>query len=66
VPKIYSFMGYSSLKLRAVLTFDLTKDVLSQRARYHNCGVKGNNTYQIVYTGNSDVAMDGTGVRSSN
>jgi len=31
-----------------------------------NCGVKGNNTYQIVYTGNSDVAMDGTGVRSSN
>jgi len=23
------------------------------------CGVKGNNTYQIVYTGNSDVAMDG-------
>jgi hypothetical protein len=56
-------MGYSSLKLRAVLTFDLTKDVLSQRARCHNCGVKGNNTYQIVYTGNSDVAMDGAGVR---
>jgi hypothetical protein len=24
--------------------------------------VKGNNTYQIVYTGNSDVAMDGAGV----
>jgi hypothetical protein len=23
---------------------------------------KGNNTYQIVYTGNSDVAMDGAGV----
>jgi hypothetical protein len=43
-----------------------------QRARCHNCGVKGNNTYQIVYTGNSssrrlrllDVAMDGAGVRS--
>ena len=58
-------MGYSSLKLRAVLTFDLTKDFLSQRARCHNCGVKGNNTYQIVYTGNSDVAMDGAGVRQS-
>jgi len=29
-----------------------------QRARCHACGVKGNNTYQIVYTGNSDVAMD--------
>ena len=30
-----------------------------QRARCHNCGVKGNNTYQIVYTGNSEIAMDG-------
>ena len=29
------------------------------RARCNNCGVKGNNTYKIVYTGNSDVAMDG-------
>jgi hypothetical protein len=29
----------------------------------HNCGVKGNNTYQIVYRGASDAAMDGTGVR---
>ena len=34
-----------------------------QRARCHNCGVRGNNTYQIVYTGNSDVAMDGAGVK---
>jgi len=25
--------------------------------------VKGNNTYQIVYTGNSYVAMDGAGVK---
>jgi hypothetical protein len=25
--------------------------------------VKGNNTYQIVYTGNSDIAMDGAGVK---
>ena len=30
-----------------------------QRARCHNCGVKDNNTYRIVYAGNSDVAMDG-------
>jgi hypothetical protein len=36
-----------------------------QRARCNNCGVKGNNTYQIVYTGNSDVAMDGAGVKRS-
>jgi hypothetical protein len=28
--------------------------------------VKGNNTYQIVYTGNSDVAMDGAYVSKYN
>ena len=42
----------------------LNKEV-RQRARCHNCGVKGNNTYQIVYTGNSGIAMDGAGVRSA-
>ena len=38
---------------------DTTAHEVRQRARCNNCGVKGNNTYQIVYTGNSDVAMDG-------
>jgi hypothetical protein len=52
-------MGYSSLNLRAVLTFDLTTDVLSQRARCNNCGVKGNNTFQIVYRGGSYNALIG-------
>jgi hypothetical protein len=42
-----------------------TAQEISQIARCNNCGVKGNNTYQIVYTGNSDVAMDGAGVRSA-
>jgi len=63
VATIYPFVGYSSLNLRAVLTFDLTTDVLSQTARCNNCGVKGNNTFQIVYTANSDIAMDGAGVK---
>ena len=49
--------------LIAVVGGDTTAHEVRQRARCHNCGVKGNNTYQIVYTGNSDVAMDGTGVR---
>ena len=40
-----------------------TAHEVRQKARCHNCGVKGNNTYQIVYTGNSDIAMDGTGVK---
>jgi hypothetical protein len=48
--------------LIAVVGGDTTAHEVRQRARCHNCGVKGNNTYQIVYAGNSDVAMDGAGV----
>ena len=51
--------------LIAVVGGATTAHEVRQRARCHNCGVKGNNTYQIVYTGNSDVAMDGAGVRSA-
>jgi len=43
----------------AVVGGDTTAHEVCQRARCNNCGVKGNNTYQIVCTGNSDVAMDG-------
>jgi hypothetical protein len=49
--------------LIAVVGGDATAHEVRQRARCHNCGVKGNNTYQIVYTGNSGIAMDGAGVR---
>jgi len=49
--------------LMAVVGGDTTAHEVRQRARCNNCGVKGNNTYQIVYTGNSDVAMDGAGVK---
>lgn len=49
--------------LIAVVGGDTTAHEVRQRARCRNCGVKGNNTYQIVYTGSSDVAMDGAGVR---
>ena len=52
--------------LIAVVGGDTTAHEVRQRARCHNCGVKGNNTYQIVYTGNSDLAMDGAGVTSAN
>ena len=33
------------------------------RGRDAITGVMGNNTYQIVYTGNSGIAMDGAGVK---
>ena len=42
----------------AVVGGDTTAHEVRQIARCHNCGVTGNNTFQIVYTGNSDVAMD--------
>ena len=44
---------------------DTTAHEVRQRARCQKCGVKGNNRYKIVYAGNSDVAMDGAGVRSA-
>ena len=58
-------MMMSSFNLEVVIPFYTTAHEVRQTARCHNCGVKGNNTYQIVYTGNSNVAMDGAGVRSA-
>jgi hypothetical protein len=37
--------------------------MLHMRARCHDCGVKGNKPYQIVYTGHCGVAMDGAATR---
>ena len=55
----------TSLNLEAEGPINTTAHEVRQRTRCRNCGVKGNNTYQIVYTGNSDVAMDGAEVRSA-
>jgi hypothetical protein len=56
----------TSLNLEAESLTNTTVHEVRQRARCHNCGVNGNNTSQIVYTGNSDLAMDGAGVKSAN
>jgi len=45
--------------LIAVVGGDTTAHEVRQRARCNNYGVKGNNTYKIVYKGGSGVAMDG-------
>jgi len=45
--------------LIAVVGGDTTAHEVRQRARFHNCGVKGNNTYQIVYRGGSYDALMG-------
>jgi hypothetical protein len=42
---------------------DSTAHDVRQTARCHNCGAKGNNNYQIVWSGNSGVALNGAGVR---
>ena len=57
-------MMMSSFNFEVVIPFYTTAHEVRQRARCHNYGVKGNTTYQIVCTGNFDVAMDGAGVRS--
>jgi hypothetical protein len=49
--------------LIAVVGGDTTALEVRQRARCNNCGVKGNNTYQIGLKGVSGVAMDGAGIR---
>ena len=49
--------------LIAVVGGDTTAHEVRQRARCHNCGVKGNNTYQIVHKGASDAATDGADIR---
>ena len=56
----------TSLNFEAEGLTNTTVHEVRQRARCHNCGVNGNNTYQIVYTGNSDLGMDGAGVKSAN
>ena len=45
--------------LIALVGGDTTAHELRQRARCHNYGVKGNNTYQIVYRGGSYDALMG-------
>ena len=42
-----------------VVAGDTTAHEVRQRARCNNCGVKGNNTYQIVYRGGSYDALMG-------
>ena len=52
-------MMMSSFNFEVVIPFYTTAHEVRQRARCHNCGVKGNNTYQIVYRGGSYDAFMG-------
>ena len=52
--------------LIAIVGGDTTAHEVPQRARCHNYGVKGNNTYQIVYAGHCGVALDGAATLAEN
>ena len=41
---------------------DTTAHEVRQRYSCPKCKTKGNNTYQIIYRGNSDIALDGAAV----
>ena len=49
--------------LIAVVGEDATAHDVRQRYSCPKCKTKGNNTYQIIYRGNSDIALDGAAVR---
>ena len=51
--------------LIAVVGEDATAHDVRQRYSCPKCKTKGNKTYQIIYRGNSDVALDGTAVRAA-
>ena len=48
--------------LIAVVGEDATAHDVRQRYSCPKCKAKGNNTYQIIYRGNSDIALDGAAV----
>ena len=49
--------------LIAVVGEHATAHDVRQKYSCPKCKAKGNNTYQIIYRGNSDVALDGAAVR---
>jgi len=55
--KRYTMLEVANLIL--VVGGDATAHDVRQRYSCPKCTAKGNNTYQIVYKGASDVAMDG-------
>ena len=61
----FLFISLSVLKMSfmiAVVGEDATAHDIRQRYSCPKCKTKGNNTYQIIYRGNSDVALDGAAV----
>ena len=58
--KHHSMLEVANLIL--VVGGEATAHEVRQKFRCQKCGAKGNNAYQIVWRGNSDIAMDGYAV----
>ena len=63
VCKHHSMLEVANLIL--VVGGDATVHYVRQKFRCQKCKAKGNNTYQIAWRGNSDIAMDGAGVNTT-
>ena len=59
--KHHSMLEVANLIL--VVGEDATVHDVRKRFRCKHCKVKGENTFQIIFKGNSDIALDGAGVR---
>ena len=59
--KHHSMLEVANLIL--VVGEDATIHDVGKKFRCKHCKVKGENTFQIVWRGNSDIALDGAGVR---
>ena len=62
------YKHHSMLEVANFITV-VGEDATAHDVRQHdscpNCKARGNNTYQIIYRGNSDIALDGAAFRLS-
>ena len=61
--KHHSMLEVANLIL--VVGEEATVHDVRKKFRCKHCTAKGNNTFQIIFEGNSDIALDGAGVKPS-
>ena len=62
--KHHSMLEVANLIL--VVGAEATVHDVRKRFRCKQCNVKGDNTFQIIWRGHSDIALDGAGVKPEN
>ena len=61
--KHHSMLEVANLIL--IVGEEATVHDVRKKFRCKHCKAKGNNTFQIIFKGNSDIALDGAGVKPS-